>query len=216
MVDSHELQLLRQVGEKELLQLEGLLILIPDVIRVSNALEVVRQMQQLFIVRVYAGRVVRNYRNAIVQLQAERVHRVVHDDTMLQVYLVDYTQVLYMHALLRTIAVVSVEAHVDKLLLGLHLLQGGWPARVLLPFLSCQIVYLAELLFQRVNHDVSIALVTCREHDYLVHLPGLLKAVVGVRPYVETGLDHFGAVAHFYRQIELFCGVFNAVNECFI
>ena len=56
----------------------------------------------------------------------------------------------------------------------------------------------------------------CSEDNNLVVVPSLLQTLVGMRPDVDSSLDHFTAILDFDRQIKGAREILYAVNESLI
>ena len=104
------MQVLSDVNLLQVLQLEGLPVLLSHILALSKAVEVENQVHQLLVCLVI---VERNYRDAVVELISERIHGVVHDNQVVEVSVRDDPQVLHVDALFRSDAVISVKSVLD-------------------------------------------------------------------------------------------------------
>jgi len=131
--------------------LEGLLVLFAHIFTLSQAIEIVDQVHEFFILLVI---VEGDYWNAIVQLVPKRIHCIVDDDQVFHGTIGDYPQVLDVDPFFSSYAMVPIQSVLYQLslwieqvkhhigigfvagsednhlivLIGLHqALQGVWP-----------------------------------------------------------------------------------------
>ena len=142
------------------LHLERLPVRRPKVVVVLDVRQVVDQVLELAVLLVLLER---RDGNPVVQLRPERVHRVVHDDQVLQVPVPENPQVLYVHLVVRLDAAVSVESVLDVLLLGVDVVED----------------------------HVRVPLVGGGEADDLEVIVAELESLLGVGADVEAGLEDF-------------------------
>ena len=139
-----------------------------------QTLQVLREMQQLFILFVV---VERDDGDAVLELVAERVHCVVHDHDVFEPPVgLEYAQVLHVDAVTRPDAALSVESLREYLPFGV----------------------------EQVQHHIRVGTVTGREHHHLEQFTRSLQAVQGVRTdvqarcgYFPVGELHFDDIVHF-------------------
>ena len=130
----------------QLVKFEGVAILLADVLARRQTVQVEYQVQHLFVALLV---VERDDRNAVVDLVRERVHRVIYNHHVFHAAVGDDSQVLYVVALRGLHAVLSIHAVLEKLVLGIDVIENG----------------------------VGVDLVRGCEYDHLEHLVGLLQAL---------------------------------------
>ena len=114
------LQVAGQAGSLELFKLESSCILVSHILLVAQAEYILRQVDQLLVVRIVE---IGYDRYSIIQLEAERVDRIVHQDDVPQVSVADDTQVFDEDALVRLEAVLAVESEVYQSPVGVDKVQ---------------------------------------------------------------------------------------------
>jgi len=105
------LKVIRRGRSFKLLELEGDGVLIPYVVIWTQTEDVLGEVDQFLVVWVV---IVRNNGHSIVQLEAKRVDRVVHQNHVLQVSVADHAQVLDEYAFVCLEAVLTVQSEVDQ------------------------------------------------------------------------------------------------------
>ena len=119
--------------------------------------EIVNQVEHFFI----AGVIVEgNYRDSIVDLEGEAVHRIINDDHILKSSIANDSEILNVKSLLGENTVLSVHSELDKLSVRINIVE------------NC----------------VRICLVRSCEHHHLEMFVCFFQALHHVRPYVNPRL----------------------------
>ena len=104
------MQVLSDIDLLQILQLECLSVLFPHIFALSKAVEVEYQVHKLLIGLVI---VERNNGNSIVQLVAERINSVVHDNEIFQVAVGYNSQIFHVNTLFGPDTMVPIEPELD-------------------------------------------------------------------------------------------------------
>jgi len=172
----------------QVLQLKCFSVLYPDVGTVVNAVEVIYQVHQFFVVLFVV--VVWNYRDAVIELISETIDSVVNNDQVTKVSVLDDSEVFDVYSLWRPDAVVTVEPVLDQsllLLVSLDLIRLALADKQLL--FVCEVCHLLKLSLEGVKDHVCVGFVRGCENGNLVVLISLLEAFVGVGTDVDTSFD---------------------------
>lgn len=103
-------------------ELEGFSVLSPNVLNLSQAFQVVHQVQHLF---VFLVGVEWNDGDAVVNLKGEGEDWVVDNDQVTEVSVSEYPKVFHVVAFLGLHAVVAVETVLEELVLRVEVVQDG-------------------------------------------------------------------------------------------
>lgn len=109
----HWLQVFSDVNLLQILELEGLPVLLPHILTLCKAVEVVDEMLEFLVSLVL---VERDYGDAVIKLITERVDSIIYYDEILQVSVGDNSEIFYVNSLLCSNAVVAVESVLNELM----------------------------------------------------------------------------------------------------
>lgn len=131
-------------------------------------------------------------RYAIVHLESEAVCAIIDDHDVREVPTLEYSEILHVVALVRQVAVLSVEAVLNELSIRIDEIKNG----------------------------IGIRLVTCRECDDLIVLVCLLEAFHYVRTNIDAGIHRFIVLVgeiDFQNDVRILrLNVIHAVYQSFI
>ena len=151
-------QIAWQARTLKLSQLESCRILLPHIVTGGEREHVLREVDEFTIARVIE---VRDDRHTIIQLEAEGVNWVVHEDHVFEVTVANDSQVLDEDAVHSLETMLSVQPEID---------QGA-------------------IWVNQVDHRIGVLTVACREHPHMVLGGALGQAFSQMRAQVYPRLD---------------------------